>query len=229
MRLSHGIWHSDYGATIPNPSLCFLSQKRHTWPLLIIMISWSSSTIVVLENICHRAFSITQDSNMEKSLSPASMLGFSLGRTGSWVLLYSTLYISSSGWRWQWGPWLGSCLGFWLPTLDTTHNHLGQPSKPCRPKQVHLVFLQKVAPLMHIVPPCQHAFTWVHLVQVSLCDTSSQQGLGELERRGAGWCQKCLSLRQAIRSHNCLALSTRCITKPRTGHHSHFSLGCNTC
>lgn len=159
MRLSHGMWHSDDGATIPKPSLCFLSQKHHTLPLLVIMISWSSSTIVVLENIPHPALSITQDSNMEESLSWQSMLGFSLGRTGSWVLLFGKE--AQTGWRWQWEAWRGSCPGFWIPTLDHTHTSSSGAGPTGFPSE-------SGTPHMPIVPPCQHAFTQIHPVQADL-------------------------------------------------------------
>lgn len=82
MRLSHTMWHSDDGATILI-SACFLSQKHHTLPLLVIMISWSRSTIMVLENIPHAAFSIIQ------SLSRAKC---------AWLLTWQNWVMSISVW-----------------------------------------------------------------------------------------------------------------------------------
>lgn len=107
---------------------------------------------MVSENIPHAAFSIIQPLSRAKC---------------AWLLTWQNWAMSISVWgtgtdrlEMTVRSMAGILPRLLEPPLDHnthTHHHLERPSKPCRPKQVQLVFLQKAVPLMNTVSPCQHA------------------------------------------------------------------------
>lgn len=168
-----------------NRSLCFLSQKHHTLPLLVIMISWSRSTIAVLENIPHPAVPFPCKVCLASHLAE-------LGHE----------YLCSANRHRQAGD---DCEEHgWHPATASgcpsrPHSHIitwSSPASLVGPNRSIWSSFRKQHPHEHYSSLSTCFYTGLPSPGRSLCNTSSEWGPGQLEWKWAGWCQKCLSLKQ---------------------------------